>query len=338
MHEPGPGIGLVVDSEQRAQALRAAMMRSGVGMAFLGKPGELDDRWAHAPRTEVAAWVVDLCEESEWPAALEELIGQAEVPVLISDADPDLTDVSGLRDWAERMLVKIGDMLACVQAGSDRADESPQPDLPGQSRSAAPSHGLHVWVLAASLGGPPAVKQFLDTLPAAIPAAFVYAQHTDKNFQSTLSRLLGRHSGFEMVLAEDNLQLRPGLVVMLPVDRVYGFDVSGKTCRVEGSWQGPYTPCIDEVVTSVAEAFAPDAGVIVFSGMGEDGSAGAHKMAALGGDVWIQEPASCACGSMPEEAAKAAPGGYRGNPEQLARHLAACMKKSTAQTARVSTG
>lgn len=335
----GAGIGLVVDDDRRSEVLRAALMRAGLPLAFSGKPGELDLHWAHAPRTEVKAWVVDLSQESEWSVELEELIEQVEVPVLISDADLDLTDASALGDWADRLLVKVGDMLVCVQASAGQGEAQLAEALqdPAQNLRQAGSQ-LEVWVLAASLGGPPAVKAFLDTLPSDVPAAFVYAQHTDRHFQATLSRLLGRHSGYEMVLAEDELQLRAGLVVMLPVDRVYQFDGNGKACRIEGAWEGPYTPCIDSVVTWVARAFAPHAGVIVFSGMGEDGSAGAREMAARGGEVWIQEPSSCACDSMPEEAAKAAPGGYRGNPEQLARHLAASMKRSAASNARASIG
>lgn len=338
MPDASPGIGLVVDRDSRGAALRAAIMRSGRGMAFFGKPDQLDERWARATRSEVEAWVVDLSADCDWPAALEELIGQVDVPVLISDAGPDRIDASGLGEWAERLLVKVGDMLVCVQSGSDPVEEPLSQQARQANSGAMPARGLQVWVLAASLGGPQAVKEFLDTLPADVPAAFVYAQHTDSQFQSTLSRLLGRHSGYDMVLAEDELQLRAGLVVMLPVDRVYEFDVAGKARRVEGAWQGPYTPCIDAVVASVAQAFAPHAGVIVFSGMGDDGSAGARQMAAMGGEVWIQDPASCACDSMPEQAAKAAPGGYRGSPEQLARHLAAWSKKHAPAAARVSTG
>lgn len=338
MPESRPGIGLVVDRQPRAQALRAALMRSGMGMAFCGPPGDLNDDWAHASRSEVEAWVVDLSEECDWPCALENLIGQIEVPVLISDADPELVDATGLRDWAERLLVKVGDMLVCVQSALEQPRGSIAPDVQVPQQGVAPPGSLYVWVLAASLGGPQAVKKFLDTLPAGVPAAFVYAQHTDRNFQSTLSRLLGRHSGYEMVLAEDGLQLRAGLVVMLPVDQVVEFDLSGKVQLVDHAWPGPYTPCIDLVVSRVAEIFAPNAGVIVFSGMGEDGSAGARKMAAQGGEVWIQDPSTCACYSMPEEAAKAAPGGYRGNPEHLARHLAASMKRTSAPGVRASTG
>jgi chemosensory pili system protein ChpB (putative protein-glutamate methylesterase) len=56
----------------------------------------------------------------------------------------------------------------------------------------------HIWVLGASLGGPNAVKEFLDALPKGLPVGFVYAQYIDARFQKaliqTLSRL-GYHHG-----------------------------------------------------------------------------------------------------------------------------------------------
>jgi chemosensory pili system protein ChpB (putative protein-glutamate methylesterase) len=46
----------------------------------------------------------------------------------------------------------------------------------------------HVWVLAALLGGPEAVKSFIQALPKDLSLAMVYGQHIEENFDQWLIR------------------------------------------------------------------------------------------------------------------------------------------------------
>ena len=84
-----------------------------------------------------------------------------------------------------------------------------------------------VWLLAASLGGPGAVKAFLDALPGGLPIGFVYAQHIDSGFENMLPQAVGRHSQWHVNAARDAEAVRCGEVIVAPVGNELGFTDDG---------------------------------------------------------------------------------------------------------------
>ncbi|MHA5868873.1 chemotaxis protein CheB, partial [Pseudomonas aeruginosa] len=92
-------------------------------------------------------------------------------------------------------------------------------------------------------------------------------------------------------------------------------------------WPEPYTPSIDQMMLNLAQQFGPDCGVIVFSGMGSDGSAAAAYVRRQGGEVWTQRADSCVCSSMPDSLREAGYSSFNASPRELAealvKHLAA---------------
>jgi len=88
-------------------------------------------------------------------------------------------------------------------------------------------------------------------------------------------------------------------------------------------WSAPYSPCIDDVIKSVSRAYGSLSGVIIFSGMGEDGLNGAKRMREQGGMVWAQSPQTCANYSMPEAVINNGVADFVGTTEELAEKLIA---------------
>ncbi|MCW9018033.1 MAG: chemotaxis protein CheB, partial [Kangiellaceae bacterium] len=86
-------------------------------------------------------------------------------------------------------------------------------------------------------------------------------------------------------------------------------------------WSGPYSPCIDDVIESVSQAYGDIAGAIIFSGMGQDGLNGARKMREKGGQVWAQSVDTCANASMPQAIIEGGQADFIGSPEELAQKL-----------------
>lgn len=175
-----------------------------------------------------------------------------------------------------------------------------------------------VWVLAASLGGPAAVKSFLDALPANLPIAFIYAQHIDPGFEYKLPQILGRHNDWRFFNCEEGSQLHEGEVMIAPISRAIEFGPAGEARLTDRPWPGAYQPAIEVLLDEVVKSFSPGCGAIIFSGMGEDGVAACGRMHERGMQVWTQSAESAACATMPQAVQIAGFSTRQGSPEELA--------------------
>jgi len=89
-----------------------------------------------------------------------------------------------------------------------------------------------------------------------------------------------------------------------------------------------YSPSIDMVIGDAASRYGKQAGVIIFSGMGDDGRRGCRQMLEAGGQVWVQTAESCVVSSMPDTVKQACQPQFVGNPEQLAKQLVKFLKRT----------
>lgn len=183
------------------------------------------------------------------------------------------------------------------------------------------------WVIGASLGGPAAVKRFLQSLPADINASFVIAQHIDENFLPVLADILTGSSHFDVVVANGSNDMCPGKIYLAPLKGKLIFLQDG-SMLVDRSqkWSEPYSPCIDDVIESMSSVYKDKCGAIIFSGMGQDGLTGARKMLESGGAVWAQSVDTCANSSMPEAVINANIASVIAAPEVLAERLSRLIK------------
>ena len=163
-----------------------------------------------------------------------------------------------------------------------------------ESRSAS-----EVWVLAASTGGLRAVAQFLARVKPERGLGFVYAQHIEVAHQDQLLKLVSRHSQWGAEIAYSGGRLREGCVTVIsPGERI---SIGGGRIKSTGQcWRGPYRPCIDDICHDLAVCYQQCSGMIVFTGMGDDGVTGSKKIKAARGSVWVQAPESCIAPALPE--------------------------------------
>ena len=182
---------------------------------------------------------------------------------------------------------------------------------------------LPCWAIGASLGGPAALKRFLQSLPADINASFIIAQHIDDNFLPVLADILSSSSSFDVKVANGSNPMEAGKVYLAPLKGKIVFLKDG-SMLVDHSqkWSEPYTPCIDDVVSSLSSVYGDKSGAIILSGMGQDGLKGAREMLNQGGQVWAQSLDTCADSSMPEAIINQGLTQIIEPPEKLARRLA----------------
>lgn len=294
---PRRAIGVAADDPHVRDCVRQAL-----GDDWLLAP--VCDLGAVDPRARVAAWLVFLpdgqMEDADLPA-LDALL-DTEVPVWLTDESVPVPGTPVHRRWQERMRCKLAELTL---------DDAPV-DVEAMN---APD----IWVLGASLGGPDAVKRFLDALPGGLPVGFVYVQHSETRTLEVLARVLGRHSEWQLRLARAEQSITAGDVVLVRGDAPVLLGPRGRLCSAPLAPPGRYSPDISTFLSGSIERLS---GLILFSGMGDDGSELVPELARRGLPVWAQSPASCASSAMVDAACTAGGVDCLDEPEGLARRLA----------------
>ncbi|WP_197476144.1 MULTISPECIES: chemotaxis protein CheB [unclassified Oleiphilus] len=341
MPEARPKIGVISDCALQRHVLSKALNAFGLNPVISCEPDMLAQQQSEK-LDQIQCWILALQEDTFESVALDDIIDQADnIPVLFGlDKAPGKHDEQYI-SWERRLVSKLEEHLGCIDilesedsilaldsqatnhVAIDKAQSKPvfsQPsDIEKAPRLSHPP-SKDVWVLAASLGGPAAVKEFLDEIPSTIRAGFLYAQHVDAHFSGVLTRVLGRHSMLDLKPITDCCLVKDGEVLVVPVDNEVCFSSNGVSIR-DNEWEGPYGPSIDHLLRNLFAHYGKRCHVIVFSGMGNDGSLMAPTMHKQGCSVWTQAPDGCANGSMPQSVIDLECSAYTASPKDLARAL-----------------
>lgn len=323
-----PDVAIISDDVLQRYRLQQAVGKYGLPVAFIGTPQRfIDEVGGEVPRV----CIVELTDEEEHPELLETLLNREDCTVLFGlGRGPEPGRQEYVR-WERRLLGKLEsrcgglealDSQASIEALAEPPQESAKPELSPWIRTAEVGEpAREVWILGASLGGPAAVKTFLDSLPAGLPVGFVYAQHIDASFSDVLGQVLTRHAHYQLTQASDGEPLRCGQVLQAPIDQELWLDEDGLVRLGGEGWSGPYAPSIDQVMLNIARYYAGKCHAILFSGMGNDGALAAPALSEQGSQIWIQTPDSCASSAMPESVGATGCSRFQGDPRELATQL-----------------
>lgn len=325
---PAARIGVIADTSLQRHVLQQALAANGYQVVFNSDPARLEE--ADLEAVEADLWLVDLAQTEDSPL-VDALLERDRCPVLFGEGHAPERQSEHYPRWERRLFGKlkrlVGDPSRVVGPRLEALRKEEQwPDclhlpqsLAAQSVTGEPAGD--VWLLAASLGGPEAVKAFLDALPAGLPVGFVYAQHIEASFEAALCQVVGRHSQWQVNQSRAEDPIRCGEVVIAPISQEMGFDDIGGMQLTGRSWPDPYSPSVDQMMLNLAQRFGSRCGVIAFSGMGSDGDAAAAYLLRQGGKVWTQRADSCVCSSMPDSLREGGYSTYSGSPRELAQAL-----------------
>jgi chemosensory pili system protein ChpB (putative protein-glutamate methylesterase) len=324
-----PRIGVIADTLLQGSLLANAAKALGYDVVVNTQPANLDTgKWIGTGMLE--CWLVDLDDQEKWAEFLDLLLEQSDAPIIFGDGTAPPKTHEEYPRWERRLfqtLIKsVGRPVTRVNLKTlEQTLARPRSTLkiPEEFINLPLAAGVpeRVWVLAASAGGPTAVKLFLDSLPRELPVAFVLAQHIDPKMLDALSTSLVRHNWFKSRIGRAGEPLRYGEVVVAPCEGEITFDESGCVVETGKPWEGPYAPSIDQVIANATKRFGAGANVIVFSGMGNDGSIAAPLLRQRGGQVWAQSAETCAVSSQADAVRDTGCVAYSGSPEELAQHL-----------------
>lgn len=337
-----PNIGVISDCALQRHMIQKALSNYGLHIALSCDPVNFQDQDT-GKIEQVVCWILVLENEDFESDAITALIEQTDVPVLFGlGKAPNKYDELYI-SWERRLLSKLEELIGKVnifESESSVLSLHKQINEPSDTsislhtedtsvfisqqrkleapKSTKPKHlASQVWVLAASLGGPGAVKRFLDRIPDNIKASFLYAQHIDSHFSHVLTQVLGRHSNLDLLALENDYPLYDGEVRVVPVEHEVRFS-SGKTHITKKPWRGPYGPSIDHLLKNMMDDLDETFNLIVFSGMGNDSAMMAPAMQKAGCQIWTQRPDTCASASMPQTIIDMQCSDYTDTPEGLA--------------------
>ncbi|MBB5207245.1 chemotaxis protein CheB [Chiayiivirga flava] len=181
-----------------------------------------------------------------------------------------------------------------------------------------------VVVLGASIGGPDALRTFLAGIPPEFPALFLLVQHLENGYFERLAQQLQKATRLRVrALVPDGPFAATGEVLVVPANLRYTVERNGHIEAIAHDAPPHYTPCIDDVLRDAADRFGARTTAIIFSGMAGDAIEGAVYVTAKGGEVWVQDPASCVVSSMVDGARARGVVEYIGSPRELAERCVA---------------
>jgi two-component system chemotaxis response regulator CheB len=170
--------------------------------------------------------------------------------------------------------------------------------LAGQAAANTPQ----LVAIAASAGGPAALKGLLQNLQPAQPWALILVQHIAEGFLPSFCHWLASMIALPVQIAEDAQMLLPGRLYLAPDGLQTGVSAALRVRLQPASGQQTFCPSADHLFRSVAGAFGKQAVGIQLSGMGRDGAEGLAELRRKGGFTLVQEPASALIDSMPRTA------------------------------------
>ncbi len=175
-----------------------------------------------------------------------------------------------------------------------------QPSVPAAVRSTTP-----VVVIAASTGGPRALRSVLPALAVRSGAAFVVVQHLPVGFTRVLASDLNKVIGMPVWEAVDGDSLRPDAVMIAPSGVHLSVTRAGRAELRDDPPMWGVRPAADVTFAAVAAVFGKQTVGVVLTGMGRDGAHGLSLVKQHGGITIAESERTALIYGMPRAAFEA---------------------------------
>ena len=161
-------------------------------------------------------------------------------------------------------------------------------------------------IIGASTGGPKAIIDLLNSIPANIEAGFLIVQHMPEGFTKSFAERLSWHSALKVKESEDGDLILNGAAYVaasgyhMILERIA--EVKNRYClRLDETPLVNYLrPAVDVTMSSVADSFDGDIVGVILTGMGKDGLEGVKQIKNKGAKVIVQDETTCTVYGMPK--------------------------------------
>jgi len=300
---------LVVAEDHRQRVAFSDTVRS-CGFTLIGCVSRM--QWqekSELSNIPVDIWLID--SDYDDSVATATLVSKPAAVLVGFSQAPYLNEAQQYAKWQRKLKRKFAQLLALPALLDKPVRKSDVTEIDWQ----------YVVFLGASMGGPSAVKEFLDNVPATLPVCILLAHHFNQTMIGTLPRILNRHNNWGCEVIASSQRLRAGQCLIAPIDKQIVCDSTGRVILLEQGWSGEYKPAIGQLIKNASDAYGNELINIVFSGMGNDGSQYLDLIQDNNSQLWAQDPALSACPSQPQAIIDSGYCSFIGSPKELAQKL-----------------
>jgi two-component system, chemotaxis family, protein-glutamate methylesterase/glutaminase len=165
--------------------------------------------------------------------------------------------------------------------------------------------GKKVVVIACSTGGPKALGDLVSRLPSPLGAGTLIVQHMPAGFTASLATRLDSSSALTVREAAGGETLNPGVALLAPGGAHLRLDGTRRAQLSDDAPVSGLKPRADFTIEDAAKLFGADMLLVVLTGMGRDGLAGAKAVRAAGGRILVEAESTCTVYGMPRAVAEA---------------------------------
>lgn len=272
---------IVTDSQKQRLALAEVVDRLGFFVVATFQAAEL----ASANLPKKCVWLVDTDDYTE---ALQTAIADSlpDYVVMGFNAAPYKATGDIYERWQRIVMRRLAELL--------HLSVPTKTTTPCQSKP-----WCYVVFLGASMGGPDALKLFLDRLQPELPLAILLAHHYDAQMLDGLPAILTRHNSWRCKVINTTQRLQAGVCLIAPIHQQIVCDSTGRVMLINKPWDGDYRPNIGQLLKNASDVFGSQMFGIIFSGMGDDGSQHARELPMNNSRLWAQDPSTCQSPSQP---------------------------------------
>ena len=297
---------VVAEHHQQRMAFSDTVHSCGFYLVDCVTPTQLQDKF-DGYESAIDIWLID-SDYDEHLATMTAASNSVAVLVGFSQA-PYLNEAQQYAKWQRKLKRKLAQMLALptLVDNSIYRDEV--------------SDWHYVVFLGASMGGPSAVKAFLDHLSPTLPISILLAHHFNQTMISTLPRILNRHNDWRCQMITSSQRLRTGQCLIAPIDKQIVCDSTGRIILLDQAWVGDYKPAIGQILKNTSDVYGSELINIIFSGMGNDGTQYLDLIQDNDSQLWAQDPSLSTCPSQPQAIIDSGYCTFIGSPQALAEKL-----------------
>ncbi len=234
--------------------------------------------------------VVSSFAQENGPAAIEALsLGASDTL-----AKPGRSGFSG--GFSQSLLEKV------LYLAKSRSQKIQFPERAAPYSSLRRIEQLDCVAIGASTGGIPAIFEIISALDPGFDCPILITQHLPVAFMPFFALQLERLTDRKVVVADHKMAIENGCI--------YIASGNSHMCCTKISEQihldtmenyagSQYCPSVDAMLESVAAVYGEKSLSIILSGMGQDGLIGARKIAAINGNIVVQDASSSVVWGMP---------------------------------------
>jgi two-component system chemotaxis response regulator CheB len=315
---------LVVDDSAYVRKVVSQMLTSDPRMQVVGIAADGEEALEKAAELDPDVITLDL----EMPRCnglqfLQRMSRGRRVPVVVVSTQDQSGEMvlgaleSGAFDFvhkptalANEQLYSVADMLVEKVAAAARMSPRQRDALylrptPQPIERQVGAAKVSVVVLGISTGGPMALREILPALPADFPVPVLVVIHMPADYTGPYAERLDAVSALSVVEARPELRVEPGLVILAQG----GMHMTVNSARQIRLDRQPdnllHRPSVDVLFQSAADIYGAGVLGVIMTGMGNDGTAGARSIKAVGGTILAQSEETCVVYGMPRAAVEA---------------------------------